>query len=38
MADEIPAIGALPPRHSRESGDPGAERSAGNPGPRPARG
>src|SRR5436190_7936203 len=31
MADEIPAIGAPPIRHSRESGNPGAESSAGRP-------
>src|SRR5712671_6767 len=37
MADEIPAIGAPLTRHSRESGNPGAESSIASPGP-PARG
>jgi len=38
MADEIPAIGAPLTRHSRESGNPGAEGAAGSPGPPLARG
>ncbi len=38
MADEIPAIGAPPTRHSRERGNPEAERSIASPGPPLARG
>jgi len=38
MADEIPAIGAPPTRHSRESGNQGAAGSACSPGPPLARG
>ena len=38
MADEFPAIGAPPTRHSREGGNPEAESSAGSPGPPLSRG
>ncbi len=37
MADETPAIGAPLTRHSRESGNPGAESAAASPGPLPGR-
>src|ERR1700688_3121940 len=35
---DTPAIGAPPARHSRESGNPGAESATGRPGPPPSRG
>jgi L-lactate dehydrogenase complex protein LldE len=38
MADETPAIGAPLSRHSRESWNPGAESSTGNPAPPLSRG